>query len=270
MEYDSGIINKKRADLLKVVRELDSKGFMCGSSGNISIKIDDDSYLITPSGIPVFILKEEDILLIDSEGGPINNRSDGLKASSEVLMHLLCYKKKADIGSVIHSHAPSASAFAISGKSLDLCVMPEIIMVLGQIPLVPYMTPATGDLAGIVSDYIQKDHRAVLLENHGVLVTGKDVFDACNNLTLVETYARTYINALSIGNVNTLSVKQVERLNELKKGLNFETTSVTCNLDTSNEPGSKTMETDGSSIKELADMITNAIYKEILKKGGRP
>jgi ribulose-5-phosphate 4-epimerase/fuculose-1-phosphate aldolase len=67
MEYDSDIINKKRSDLLKVVRELDSKGFMCGSSGNVSIKIDDDRYLITPSGIPVFILKEEDILLIDSE-----------------------------------------------------------------------------------------------------------------------------------------------------------------------------------------------------------
>ena len=269
MDNDSYNIGKKRSDLFKVVRELDSKGFMCGSSGNVSIKIDDNRYLITPSGIPVFILKEEDILLIDSEGSTINTRSDGLKASSEVLMHLLCYKKKADIHSVIHSHAPSASAFAISGKSLDLCVMPEIIMVLGQIPLVPYMTPATGDLAGIVSDYIQKDHRAVLLENHGVLVTGNDVFDACNNLTLVETYAKTYINALSIGNVNTLSGNQVERLNELKKKLNFETTSVTCSLEHSNEPGSKAMETDDNRIKELADMITNAVYQEILKKDKR-
>jgi L-fuculose-phosphate aldolase len=266
MENDSYYIGKKRSDLLKVVRELDSKGFMCGSSGNVSIKIDDDRYLITPSGIPVFILKEEDILLIDSGGNTIGTRSDGLKASSEVLMHLLCYKKKAGIRSVIHSHAPSASAFAISGKSLDLCVMPEIIMVLGQIPLVPYMTPATGDLAGIVSDYIQKDHRAVLLENHGVLVTGKDVFDACNNLTLVETYAKTYINALSIGNINTLSGNQVERLNELKKGLNFETTSITCNLEPSMQADSKTIETDDSRVKELADMITDAIYKEILKK----
>jgi L-fuculose-phosphate aldolase len=269
MEYDSDIIKKKRSDLLKVVKELDSKGFMCGSSGNISIKIDDDRYLITPSGVPVFILKEEDILLIDSEGSTINARGDGLKASSEVLMHLLCYKKKAGIRSVIHSHAPSASAFAISGKGLDLCVMPEIIMVLGQIPLVPYMTPATGDLAGIVSDYIQKGHRAVLLENHGVLVTGNDVFDACNNLTLVETYAKTYINALSIGNVNTLSGKQVERLNELKKGLNFETTIVTCSSETSNESGLKAMEADGGSLKELADIITDAICKEILNKGKR-
>jgi L-fuculose-phosphate aldolase len=100
MEYESDIINKKRSDLLKVVRELDSKGFMCGSSGNVSIKIDDDRYLITPSGIPVFILKEEDILLIDSEGSPIKTRNDGLKASSEALMHLLCYKKRADIRSV--------------------------------------------------------------------------------------------------------------------------------------------------------------------------
>jgi L-fuculose-phosphate aldolase len=262
-EFDS--IEKKKSDLFKVVRELDSKGFMCGSSGNISIKIDDNRYLITPSGIPVFILKEEDILMIDSEGNSINKRNDGLKASSEVLMHLLCYKKKENIRSVIHSHAPSASAFAISGKSLDLCVMPEIIMVLGQIPLVPYMTPATGDLAGIVSDYIQKGHRAVLLENHGVLVTGNDVFDACNNLTLVETYAKTYINALSIGSVNTLSGNQVERLNELKRGLSFETTNVTCNLEHEKEYGSKTGGTQNKRVKELADMITEAIRKEILK-----
>jgi L-fuculose-phosphate aldolase len=269
MEYDSDIINKKRSDLLKVVRELDSKGFMCGSSGNVSIKIDDDRYLITPSGIPVFILKEEDILLIDSGGNSINNRNDGLKASSEALMHLLCYKKRADIRSVIHSHAPSASAFAISGKSLDLCVMPEIIMVLGAIPLVPYMTPATGDLAGIVSDYIQKDHRAVLLENHGVLVTGKDVFDACNNLTLVETYAKTYLNALLIGNVNTLSGIQVERLNELKKGLSFETSNITCSLGPLKETGAKADKAESKSINELADMITDVIRKEILKKGER-
>jgi L-fuculose-phosphate aldolase len=269
MEYDSDIINKKRSDLLKVVRELDSKGFMCGSSGNVSIKIDDDRYLITPSGSPVFILKEEDILLIDSEGSPIKTRNDGLKASSEALMHLLCYKKRADIRSVIHSHAPSASAFAISGKSLDLCVMPEIIMVLGAIPLVPYMTPATGDLAGIVSDYIQKDHRAVLLENHGVLVTGKDVFDACNNLTLVETYAKTYLNALLIGNVNTLSGIQVERLNELKKGLSFETSNITCSLGPLKETGAKADKAESKSINELADMITDVIRKEILKKGER-
>jgi L-fuculose-phosphate aldolase len=269
MDSESYNIDKKKSDLLKVVRELDSKGFMCGSSGNISIKINDDNYLITPSGIPVFILKEEDILLIDSEGSPINNRSDGLKASSEALMHLLCYKKRADIRSVIHSHAPSASAFAISGKGLDLCVMPEIIMVLGQIPLVPYMTPATGDLAGIVSDYIQNDHRAVLLENHGVLVTGKDVFDACNNLTLVETYAKTYINALSIGKVNTLSGNQVERLNELKKGLSFETSSITCNLEPSNDPDSKAREPKDCSIKELANIITNVIREEIVNKGER-
>lgn len=263
MDNESNIINKKRADLLKVVRELDSKGYMCGSSGNISIKIDDNRYLITPSGIPVFILKEDDFLLIDSDGNTINNSSNGLKPSSEVLMHLLCYKKRADIQSVIHSHAPSASAFAISGKSLDLCIMPEIVMVFGRIPLVPYMTPATMDLAGIVSDYVQKDYRALLLENHGVLVTGKDVFDACNNLTIVETYAKTYLNALLIGSVNTLSGNQIAELDELKKRLSFETTSITCGLNHPEKSDIKIREVKESNIRELADLIADIIRKEI-------
>ena len=263
MDNDSYNISKKRSDLFKVVRELDSKGFMCGSSGNISIKIDDNRYLITPSGIPVFILKEDDFLVIDSVGNTIDNRRDDLKPSSEVNMHLFCYKKRADIQSIIHSHAPSASAFAISGKSLDLCTMPEIIMVFGRIPLVPYVTPATRDLAELVSDYIQKDYRALLLENHGVLVTGKDVFDACNNLTIVETYAKTYLNALLIGNVNTLSENQVAALNELKKGLSFETTNITCGLNHPEKSGIKTKETKESSIVELADLIADIIRKEI-------
>jgi L-fuculose-phosphate aldolase len=265
MEHENEFLDKKRNDLMAVVKELDSKGMLSGSSGNISIKIDDNKYLITPSGVPVFILKREDIVLIDSSGKTVDNRSDGLRASSEVLMHLLSYKKNPGIQSVIHSHAPSASAFAISGKSLDQCIMPEIIMVLGQIPLVPYMTPATGDLAGIVSDYVQKGHRALLLENHGVLVTGKDVFDACNNLTLTETYARTYLNSLLLGNVNTLSGSQVEKLNELKKGLSFETTNITCNLEQSgaSAPAGELLQAD--SISSLAGMIADIIRKETLK-----
>lgn len=266
MDRMISIIDKKKTDLIKVIKELDGKGYMTGSSGNISIKIDDDRYLITPSGIPVFIMKEDDLLLINSDGNAINNRSDGIKASSEAIMHLLCYKKRSDIQSIIHSHAPSASAFAISGKSLDLCIMPEIIMVLGRIPLVPYVTPATGDLAGVVSDYIQKDYRALLLENHGVLVTGKDVFDACNNLTIVETYAKTYINALSIGDVNILSENQVSQLDELKKGLNFETTKITCSSNNPEESVSKTKRLEEKNIRELTDMISDIICKEILGK----
>lgn len=265
MEHQNEFLDKKRNDLMAVVKELDSKGMLCGSSGNISIKIDDNKYLITPSGVPVFILKQEDIVLIDSAGRTIDNRSDGLRASSEVLMHLLSYKKRPDIQSVIHSHAPCASAFAISGKSLDQCIMPEIIMVLGQIPLVPYMTPATGDLAGIVSDYVQRGHKALLLENHGVLVTGKDVFDACNNLTLTETYARTYLNSLLLGNVNTLSGNQVERLNELKKGLSFETTNITCNLDRPSSSGSEMKILQADNISSLAGLIADIIRKENVK-----
>jgi|GEM_PF-212962 len=262
MNNDKNFIDKKRIDLLRVIRELDNKGFMCGSSGNVSIKIDDNKYLITPSGIPVFMLKEDDILLIDADGKTIDNRSDGLNPSSEVFMHLFCYKKNTDIVSVIHSHAPAASAFAISGKSLDLCVMPEIVMVFGEIPLVPYTTPATKDLAEAVSDYIQKDYRAVLLENHGVLVTGKDVFDACNNLTIVETYAKTYINALTLGNVKALSQNQVAAINELKKGLSFETTGITCGLNNLEKSGVEINETSENN-RELTNLIADIIYKKI-------
>jgi L-fuculose-phosphate aldolase len=266
MNYTGEILEKKKADLLKVLKELDGKGFLSGSSGNVSIKIDDNSYLITPSGIPVFILKEDDFLVVDANGNKINNAGNSLKASSELPMHLLCYKKRPGVNAVIHSHAPNASAFAISGKGLDMCVMPEIIMVLGRIPLVPYTTPTTMELAEQVSDYIKNDYRALLLENHGVLVTGSDVFDACNNLTIVETYAETYLKAISIGNVNALSSSQVKELDELKKRLSFETTNITCSLNHQENPGGGKIETVDASINELVKIITENIIREISKK----
>ena len=252
MNHLDDVVDKNKIDLLKVVKELDNKGLMSGSSGNISIKIDENRYLITPSGIPVFNLKDEDFLLIDSNGKLINSNKDNLKASSEVLMHLFCYKKRGDIGAIIHSHAPYVSAFAITGKSLDLCVMPEIIMVFGQIPLVPYKIPATEKLAEAVSEYVKKGYKALFLENHGVLVTGEDIFDACNNLSIVENYAKTYINALTIGNIKTLPGSEVSQLEELKKKLSFATTEITCSL---NYPANT----------ELVDLISKIVYKEISK-----
>jgi L-fuculose-phosphate aldolase len=249
-----------------VLKELDSKGFLSGSSGNVSIKIDDNNYLITPSGIPVFILRENDFLVVDSNGNKISGPGNSLKASSELPMHLLCYKKKQGISAIIHSHTPNASAFAISGKSLDMCVMPEIIMVLGRIPLVPYKTPTTIELAEKVSDYIKNDYRALLLQNHGLLVTGSDIFDACNNLTIVETYAETYLKALSIGNVSPLSANQVGELDELKKKLSFETTNITCSLDYRENPVKNITETADTDINKLVKMITENIIREISKR----
>jgi L-fuculose-phosphate aldolase len=265
LNYFNDDIDKNKKNMLRVIKELDSKGIMCGSSGNISIKIDENSYIITPSGVSVFNINEEDFLLIDSSGGILNSSNDNLKPSSEVLMHLFCYKKRGDIGAIIHSHAPYSSALAITGKSLDLCIMPEIIMVLGQIPLVPYKTPATGQLAEFVSEYIKKGYKALLLENHGILVTGENIFDACNNISIVENYAKTYINALSIGNIKPLSKDEVSQLDELKKNLNFATTGITCSLSCPEDMTIKDNGIENKTKTELADLISKIVSKEISK-----
>jgi L-fuculose-phosphate aldolase len=266
MNHVYDVIVKNKIDLLKVIKELDNKGLMSGSSGNVSIKIDENKYIITPSGIPVFNLQDKDLLLIDSNGKLINNNENDLKPSSEASMHLFCYKKRENIGAIIHSHAPYASAFAITGKSLDLCVMPEIIMVFGRIPLVPYKIPATEKLAEVVSEYIKKDHKALFLENHGVLVTGKDIIDACNNLSIVENYAKTYINALIIGNIKTLPGSEVSQLEELKKKLNFATTEITCDLNNTEDLTIERKDTENRTNMDLVDLISEIVFKEISKR----
>jgi len=263
MNHINDVVVKNKTDLLKVIKELDNKGLICGSSGNVSIKIDENRYLITPSGIPVFNLRDEDLLLIDSNGKIINSNNDDLKPSSEVSMHLFCYKKKGNISAIIHSHAPYASAFAITGKSLDLCVMPEIIMVFGQIPLVPYKIPATEKLAEVVSGYIRQGYKALFLENHGVLVTGKDIADAYNNLSIVENYAKTYINALIIGNIKSLPGSEVSQLEVLKKKLNFDTTEITCSLNNTEDLTIERKDIENKTNMELVDLISEIVFKEI-------
>ncbi len=262
MNYTKKIESEKEK-IFKVIEELNRKDYYSASSGNISVKIDDDRYLITPSGVPTLNLKKEDLVLIDSRGKTISGKNDNIKPSSEIHMHTCCYKKRKDIGAIIHSHAPSSSAFAIAGISLDLCVMPETIMVFGEIPLVPYKTPATEKLGEIASEYAKKGYTAMLLENHGVIVFGDDIFAACNSLLIVEGYAKTLLNAILLGGIKTLSRNDVGDLNDLKKTLNFSTSEISCKIDSSM---SQQTGIGNNSPEELEDLISKIISEEISKE----
>lgn len=191
------------------------KGWVASNDGNISWRIGDDEVLYTPTGVSKGILTPEHICTVDMDGVQKNPRG-GWKPSSEIKMHLRLLKKRRDVCGVLHAHPPYATAHAIAGIPLVECVIPEIVVGLGSIPLVPYGTPSTEELPDRLEPFI-KNYDAWLLENHGALSAGKDPYQAYFRMETLELFAQMMCIAKGLGRVNTLDLKKVQALAGLRK-----------------------------------------------------
>jgi L-fuculose-phosphate aldolase len=195
------------------------KGWVAANDGNISYRISDSEILCTPSGVSKGMLREEHICMVDPDGVMI--RKSAFKPSSEMKMHLRVMKERPDIQSVFHAHPPYATAHALAGIPLTECVVPEIIVGLGSIPLAPYGTPSTNELPDRLQPLI-KNHDAWLLQNHGVLTAGKDPYQAYFRMESVELYAQTMYIARGLGGAKVLGKKQVKALLGLREKFGIE------------------------------------------------
>ena len=191
---------KLKEEIIETGKRLYNKGFVPGTSGNISIK-HNDQILITPSGINLGELEFDDIVTIDSAGNFISGRG---RQSSEYKLHVEIYKKRPDVSSVIHAHCPKATAFAVAGIDLNQPIIAEAVVMLGEIPVAEYATPSSDKLAIDTAKYFA-DHDCVLLANHGVAVAGKKLKDVYYKLETVELYAEIYLWSKLLGKSNILS-----------------------------------------------------------------
>ncbi len=172
-------------------------GFVAANDGNISIKLDEDHYLCTPTGTSKRILKPEMIILVDGEGKVLDGNTK-YKPSSEFKMHLRCYKERPDVNSVVHAHPPIATSFAIDHEPLDLNTMPEVIIFIGAVPIAKYGTPSTMEIPDAVAPLLATND-AILLENHGALTVGKDLMTAYYRMETLEYHAKTTFYSSAIG-----------------------------------------------------------------------
>ena len=117
---------------------------------------------------------------------------------------------------IAHAHPPISTAFAVTGQSLSKYVLPEVIIALGQVPLTEYGTPSTEEIPQAISKYLA-DHDAFLLENHGALTLGADVYNAYYKMETMEHFATITLAARQLGGERELSREQVEKLIELRK-----------------------------------------------------
>lgn len=190
-------------------------GFVAANDGNISCRLDENTVLTTPTGVSKSLLTPDKIVKVDMQGN-ILEAVNSIKPSSELPMHLICYKTRPDIKAVVHAHPPTATGFAIAHIPLDDYSMPEAIIFIGSVPIAQYGTPSTLEVPESLLPYL-KDHDAILLENHGAITVGVDLMTAYFRMETLEHFAKVSLVARQLGGAKELNMEQINACIELRK-----------------------------------------------------
>jgi len=213
-----------KQDIIEAGRRIWMRGFVAANDGNISARVADDEILCTPTGVSKGFMELPMIATVDANGRQVRGE---WKVSSEVKMHLRVYQKRKDINAVVHAHPPTATGFAVSGLSLDQCVLPEVLVTLGGIPLAPFGLPSSEELPDSMESFIESAN-VILMANHGVISMGKDVMEAYYRLETVEHFAKILLTAVQLGQVNILSPERVNQLTELRQNFGLSGVTYAC------------------------------------------
>ena len=200
------------AAVVRCCRGLWEAGLIAGAAGNVSVRLGPDRVLVTPRGLLKAELEATDLVVVDLDGRHV----DGCRqASTELDLHLRVYRRRSDCGAVVHAHPPTATAFAVAGEAIPEDVLPEITLLMGQVPVVPYGTTGTFALGDAVEPYIT-GREAVLLANHGALTWGADLAQARIRMESLEHGARILLAARGLGRVVRLTREQIDALHRLR------------------------------------------------------
>ncbi|MDT7540474.1 MAG: L-fuculose-phosphate aldolase [Acidobacteriota bacterium] len=201
-----------RREIVRVGKLLYERGYVVSSDGNVSVRLDDGRIVATPTQTSKGRMTEDSLAVTDIEGKPLNER----RASSELAMHLLIYRERADVKAVCHAHPPHGSAFAVAGLAIDQPILSEVILTLGCVPLAEYGTPSTDELTDAMLPLI-KHHNALLMANHGAVAYGADVWQAFDRLETLEHTAKIAILARALGGSKNLSPDAIEKLIDVRE-----------------------------------------------------
>lgn len=201
-----------RKQLARFGKWLYRLGFVPGTAGNLSLRLADDRILATPTAMSKCLLKASDMVVVDMEGRRVG---ESRNVTSEIGMHLAIYRERPDVQAVVHAHPPIATGFASCGLALEEPLCSEVVMALGSIPLAPYATTGTEDVASSIRPLIV-DHDAVLLANHGVVTAGETLQEAFMRMETVEHFAHICLVARQLGGAQPLSCGALEQLVEAR------------------------------------------------------
>jgi len=192
-----------------------AKGWVASNDGNISIRLDQDRILATPTGVSKGMMKPEDLIICNMRGEKIEGTRE---RTSEIAMHTTVYSLRPDVQAVVHSHPPLSTGFAVAGRSLNVAICPEVVVGLGCVPLAEYGLPGTPALTDGMLPYIPK-FDALLMANHGAVCYGEDVFQAYFKMETVEHIARITLVAELLGGPKVLPRAEVDKLLDARRPL---------------------------------------------------
>jgi L-fuculose-phosphate aldolase len=202
-----------RNDIVRVCRRLYERGLIAGGEGNVSARLEDGNILVTPSGASKIDVSESDLVIVNPDGKPVAGSG---RASSELGMHLRIYRLRPDVGAVVHAHPPFATAFAVAGEDLMAPVLPEILVLIGGVPLVPYATPGSPALAAAIEPFLPH-HDAFLMANHGATAYGSTLSIAHQRMESLEHAARILFSARALGHISMLTDDERDLLLQLRR-----------------------------------------------------
>jgi L-fuculose-phosphate aldolase len=209
--------HKIKQDICDIGQRIYNKGFAAANDGNITVRIGENEVLCTPTMHSKGFLKPDDICTIDMTGKQIAGRR---KRSSEALLHLEIYRQRADIKSVVHCHPPHATAFAVAREPIPQCVLPEVEVFLGDVPITKYETPGGQAFADTIIPFVDKCN-VMILANHGTVSFGEDVEKAYWWTEILDAYCRILMLARQLGHVSYLDQQKSQELLDLKNKWGF-------------------------------------------------
>ena len=203
-----------KQEICDVCHKMWQLGWVAANDGNVSVRLPDGTFLATPTGISKSFITPEKLVRIN-ENGEVLEGLEGYRPSSEIKMHLRCYRERPDVGGVVHAHPPTATGYAVANKPLDDYSMIETVIAIGSVPVTPYGTPSTDEVPVAITPYLQ-EHDVMLLQNHGALTVGADVLTAYYRMETLELFAKISLTAHLLGGAQELSRANIDRLIDMR------------------------------------------------------
>ena len=205
---------KAKKAILDIGQRMYVRNFVAANDGNISIRTGENEVWATPTGVSKGFMKKKMLVKVDLEGNVLEGTK---KPSSELKMHLRAYQENPELLSVCHAHPPICTCFAIAGIPLDVPVLAEAVITLGDVPVAPYAELGSKEVPEVIAPYCHT-HNGVLLANHGAVTWAEDPYSAYYRLESMEYYANILmITGKILKEQNTLTEAQVERLPAMRE-----------------------------------------------------
>jgi L-fuculose-phosphate aldolase len=197
-----------RDELLRIGALCYERHLLVALDGNLSVRLSDELILCTQAGCHKGMLTDDHLVVIDLDGKKVRGLGE---PTSEMAMHLACYRERPDVEAVVHAHPPTCIAFTVAGVSMARCVLPEVVLTLGAVPTITYETTGTALLAGKVGEAVRSND-AVMMDRHGAVCVGTSLLDAFCKLETMEHMAKIMKAARDLGGIQDLPAEESIKL----------------------------------------------------------